>query len=118
MQQPDENLIPKIELISEADVRLIKDDRNKNPDKFIFYQFTTTLGERMWCLRGMEQILMDYLLYPKFVHKALDVLMEMHYKAIDKLLKLPIDGITFGDDFGSQKGLMFSKKIFCEFYKP
>jgi uroporphyrinogen decarboxylase len=61
---------------------------------------------------------MDYLLYPEFAHEALDILMEMILKALDKLLRLPIDGVTFGDDFGTQKGLMLSRNIFLEFHKP
>ena len=61
---------------------------------------------------------MDYLLEPGFVHAALDILMETHMEALEKILPLPIDGVTFGDDFGTQRGMMVSHNVFCKFFKP
>jgi uroporphyrinogen decarboxylase len=116
--EPDASKIPRIELIREKDIQSIIQKRKNNPDKFIFYQFTACFGERLWNLRGMEEALMDYLLEPGFVHSALDMLMEMHIEALGKILKLPIDGVTFGDDFGSQRGLLISRDIFLKFFKP
>ena len=110
--------IPRLQLLPDEDVTRIHETRARRPDAFIFYQFTATLGERLWCLRGLEQTLEDYLLHPRFVHEALDVLLEMHLEALDTLATLPVDGITFGDDFGSQRGLMISPQVFREFYRP
>ncbi len=99
---PDVGMVPRINLITDDDVNLINKTRQLNPEAFIYYQFTTTFGEWLWVLRGMEQTLIDYLAEPEFVHNALDILMEMHMTALDIHLALPLDGITFGDDFGSQ----------------
>jgi uroporphyrinogen decarboxylase len=118
LPEPNVSLIPRIKLIEEADRENILNIRRANPDKFIFYQFTMTFGERLWALRGMENYLMDLVDHPDFIHNALDVLLEMHLKALDTLVQLPIDGITFGDDFGTQKGLMISPLQFRSFYKP
>ncbi|OHB44959.1 MAG: hypothetical protein A2Y13_01450 [Planctomycetes bacterium GWC2_45_44] len=118
LKEPDASKIPRIELVPQSDIELILKTRELNPDCFIYYQFSGTFGERLWCLRGLEQTLMDYLAEPGFVHKALDILMEMHIEALDKILSLPIDGVTFGDDFGSQRGLMISRRIFLDFFKP
>ena len=118
LKEPDVSLIPRIDLLRPYDIARIQDARTRRPDAFIFYQFTATLGERLWCLRGLERTLMDYLTEPAFVHEALDILLEMHMKALDVILPLPIDGVTFGDDFGTQRGLMISRKIFCEFFRP
>ncbi|MBI4027555.1 MAG: hypothetical protein HY360_21390 [Verrucomicrobia bacterium] len=118
LAETDAALIPRVELITDADLQLILDTRRRHPDQFIFYQFTATLGERLWNLRGMENTMMDYLAEPGFVHAALDLLLEMHFRALDKILPLPIDGVTFGDDYGSQRGLMISREVFRKFYKP
>jgi uroporphyrinogen decarboxylase len=118
LAEPDASQIPRIQLINKDDVRLILETRRRKPDKFIFYQFTATLGERLWNLRGMDNTMMDYLSEPKFVHAALDRLLEMHFEALEKILPLPIDGVTFGDDYGSQRGLMISREVFLRFYKP
>ena len=118
MKDPDVERIPQIDLVTQADIDRIAAARKLRPDAFIFYQFTTCLGERLWVLRGLEQILMDYLLEPRFAHAALDLLLQMHMDALDKILPLPIDGVVFGDDFGAQRGLMISRGIFTTFFKP
>lgn len=118
MHEPDASQLPRIALLPATEAQRIRDIRARNPDKFIYYQFTMTFGERMWAMRGFNQYLMDLLDEPRFIHEALDLLMQMHFDAIDDLVRLPIDGITFGDDFGSQRGLMISPKLFREFFKP
>lgn len=118
LTEPNAKEIPRIDLVTDEDVNKVLEFRKKRPDAFIFYQFTACFGERLWNLRGMEQTMIDYLLEKKFVHQALDILLEMHFEAIEKLLTLPIDGITFGDDFGTQNNLMISKDVFLEFFKP
>ena len=118
LTEPDASKIPVIDLVPQTEIDRILQTRKEHPDLFIFYQFTSSFGERLWSLRGMEQTLMDYLLYPDFVEAALDLLMEMHMKALDKLLTLPIDCVTFGDDFGSQRGLMISRDVYLKFFKP
>lgn len=118
LKKPEAAGVPRVDLVPSSDIDRIRQARRERPDAFIFYQFTACFGERLWNLRGFEQTLMDYLLEPVFVHAALDMLLEMHLRALDKLLTLPIDGVTFGDDFGSQRGLMISRRVFLEFFKP
>jgi uroporphyrinogen decarboxylase len=118
LKEPDARQIPRIQLLPDEDVTRILEARKQRPDAFIFYQFTACFGERLWNLRGMDQTMMDYLSEKAFVHEALDLLMEMHFEALETLAGLPVDGITFGDDFGSQRGLMISRKVFLEFFKP
>jgi len=117
LDQPDAARIPRIRLLPEGERERIISLRRANPDKFIYYQFTMTYGERLWTLRGMEDYLMDMISEPDFIHAALDILLELHLEAVDELIGLPIDGITFGDDFGSQKGMMISPALFRTFYK-
>ncbi|MBN1943482.1 MAG: hypothetical protein JW849_09350 [Phycisphaerae bacterium] len=118
LKEPDASQIPRITLIPDKDVERILSTRRRRPDAFIFYQFTATFGERLWCLRGLEQTLMDYLLEPSFVHAALDALMDMHMEGLEKILSLPIDGVTFCDDFGGQRGPMISLDVFRTFFRP
>ena len=114
----DAKIMPSVELIRDWDVERIQRTRAEHPDKFIFYQLTITFGERLWTLYGMENILVAYLAEPAFIHAALDRLLEMHLVALDRLLALPIDGISIGDDYGAQRSLMIGPDIFREFYKP
>ncbi|MBN2210052.1 MAG: hypothetical protein JW709_01535 [Sedimentisphaerales bacterium] len=114
----DAKHISTLELIRDEDIERILRTRREHPDKFIFYQLTITFGERLWTLFGMENMLMAYLTEPLFVHAALDKLLEMHLTALDRLMALPIDGVSIGDDYGAQRGLMISQSIFREFFKP
>jgi uroporphyrinogen decarboxylase len=118
LREPDAKKIPVIDLVTQTETDRALEARKNNPQSFIFYQFTMTFGERLWALRGLENALMDYMVEKSFVHEALDILLEMHHKALDRLLALPIDGITLGDDYGQQRGLMISRPIFLEFFKP
>jgi uroporphyrinogen decarboxylase len=72
-------------------------------------------------LRGLEQSLADPLLMPEFTHhllqKVSDVFYEYHarcFKAARGLVQLT----QVTDDFGTQRGLMISPRVFREFYKP
>jgi len=72
-------------------------------------------------LRGLEQSLADPLLMPEFTHhllrKVSDVFYEYHARCFQAARGLvQITQVT--DDFGTQRGLMISPKIFREFYKP
>jgi uroporphyrinogen decarboxylase len=55
----------------------------------------------------------------KFVNRILDAMMNFRLKQIEKYLEIGgIDIIRFGDDVGMQDGLMFSKAIWRQFFKP
>lgn len=75
--------------------------------------------ERIWSLRGMENILCDFTLNPKPVHRLLDALADFYCVAIERAgRELGADGIFTSDDIGMQTGPMFSPDIFREFFKP
>ncbi|MFA5865451.1 MAG: uroporphyrinogen decarboxylase family protein [Phycisphaerae bacterium] len=118
LKEPEAGQIPRIKLLPEGEERRIRDIRLANPDKFIYYQFTMTFGERLWALRGLEQYLADLIENPGFIHESLDILLAMHLEALQTLVLLPIDGITFGDDFGTQRGLMINPNSFRQYFRP
>ena len=77
------------------------------------------LFERHWWLRGMENALMDYYLYPKEVHKLFRGLTDLYIGVIRRAKKeLGVDAILTGDDLGTQAGPFFSEEIFKEFFMP
>lgn len=77
------------------------------------------LFERHWSLRGMENALTDYYLYPEETHRFYDKLTEFYCGLIRNGKKYyNTDGVFISDDIGTQKGTFFSKEIFDEFFKP
>lgn len=105
-------------LIKDEEVPRLAEWCENNADKFKMYTFGLLFWERAWALRGMENILMDMVAEPSFVHELFERLMELHLEAIDKILHLPFDSIRFGDDFGGQKGLIMGLPYWHKFIKP
>ncbi len=74
--------------------------------------------ERHWSLRGMENALTDFYLYPDEVHKLYRALTDFYKGYIERAAKNGADGIFTSDDIGTQTGPFFSVEIFREFFKP
>lgn len=105
-------------LIEDEDVPRLAEWCENNADKFKIYNFGLLFWERAWALRGMENILMDMVTEPSFVHELFERLMQMHLEAMDKILHLPFDSIRFGDDFGGQDGLLMGLPYWRKYIKP
>ena len=75
--------------------------------------------ERFWSLRGMENALMDFYLYPEEVHRLFRAITDYYLRNIERAAtELNADGVMFSDDIGTQKAPFFSEAIFLEFFKP
>lgn len=90
----------------------------QNQDKFRMASIGFALFERAWSLRGMESILSDMLDHPEFVHQLFDLILEADMANVDIALKQDIDCVFFGDDWGSQSGLIMGPSLWREFIKP
>ncbi|MCL2111874.1 MAG: uroporphyrinogen decarboxylase [Clostridiales bacterium] len=91
---------------------------NDGSGRFRMYGLTFTLYERAWGLRGMESLLCDMLLEPEFVHELMRRIVEHHMKFLDLVLPYDFDAIYFGDDWGSQKGLVMGAELWRKMIKP
>ncbi len=71
-------------------------------------------------IRGLEESLTDLLVRPKFTHYLLDRLGEFFQEYHRRIFEATADCIDLTqvtDDFGAQKGLLISPKMFDEFYR-
>lgn len=87
-------------------------------DSFKFAKIGLAYFERAWSLRGMENLLMDFLMEPSFVQQLLERIVEYNLKIIDIALAYKVDGFYFGDDYGQQTGLIMSPETWRELIKP
>lgn len=77
------------------------------------------LFERLWSLRGMENALTDFYLYPDEIHELFQRLTDFYKRALERAVEeAHIDGFFISDDIGTQTGPFFSLDIFREFFKP
>lgn len=104
----------RLEAMSEVYAALVE----QNPDKFRIPTIGFSLFERAWSLRGMEHLLQDMLENPGFVHDLFDKLTEWNLAQVDLAVRYNIDAVYFGDDWGSQRGLIMGPRLWREFIKP
>lgn len=77
------------------------------------------LFERLWFLRGMENALTDFYLYPDEIHRLFDRLTEFYCRIMERARnEVNADGMFTSDDIGTQAGPFFSPEVFDEFFMP
>ncbi len=115
---------PKLEgyeLPDPLDARFFEDisDRlARYGDCFRIYTIGFSLYERAWTLRGMENLLMDFLLYPDFVRQLLRAIADYNIAQVRQAIEYNIDAVRFGDDWGQQSGLQMGPRIWRQFILP
>jgi len=87
-------------------------------DRFRVFQLGFSLYERAWTLRGMENLLMDFIEHPDFAHDLLNIIAEYNIAQVKEALKYDIDGVYFGDDWGQQHGLIMGPRLWRAFIYP
>jgi uroporphyrinogen decarboxylase len=85
---------------------------------FVVANFGFTLFERAWTLRGMENLLVDMVINPEFVDELFDAICDWNVEVTRKMMELPFDAVLFGDDWGSQRGLIMGPALWRQFLRP
>ena len=85
---------------------------------FIVGVTVTTIFETAWALRGLSQLMMDFVVDPDLAHRILDIPFQYHLAAARRLVDMGVDMIWTGDDVGSQSGMMISPEHWRTFLKP
>lgn len=91
----------------------------KESSKYTVLHWFYCLFERHWSLRGMENSLTDFYLYPDEVHRLYQKLTDFYCRIMERAKEMyDVDGIFTSDDIGMQTGPFFSLEIFRTFFKP
>jgi len=118
LQEPEMNGYtlpsPQAGLPAEKCERLVLEHSNR----FRIFELSTTLFERAWSLRGMENLMTDFILYPSFVSRLLGAITDYAVEVIRIACRYDIDAIMFGDDYGQQQGLIMGPTHWRAFLKP
>jgi len=89
----------------------ITENIEKYGDQFQLFLIGFSLFERAWTLRGMENLLLDFIINPDFVHEPLNWIADYNITQIREALKYDIDCVHFGDDWGSIAGIKCGEYI-------
>lgn len=95
--------------------RLVTEDRGEH---FVVPNFGFALFERAWSLRGFDQFLVDLVTNPTWAEELLERITVIQLVLAERFVELGVDGGYFGDDYGAQKSLLFSPKLWRQFFKP
>lgn len=76
------------------------------------------LYERANFLRGMDKLMVDMYLHPDFVDDLFEKLLDFNISVVDRLDGLSIDALSLSDDYGHERGLLISPKLWRRFIKP
>jgi uroporphyrinogen decarboxylase len=90
----------------------------RHGDLFRVYNIGFSLYERAWTLRGMENLMMDFVENPAFAHELLGAIADYNLAVVANALKYDIDAVYFGDDWGQQLGLQMGPRLWREFIFP
>jgi len=86
-------------------------------DKFVLVGWAN-LFERMQFLRGTENLFMDLAELPAGFFALRDMVHEFNLRMMEDWLRTDVDGLTFADDWGTQRSLLISPRQWRELFKP
>jgi uroporphyrinogen decarboxylase len=101
------------------DVEALIPECEENAGRVIVAGFWTAIFGNAYRMHGFENFLMNLALKPEVIRTLVDRLTEFYLELNERLfsaLKGRIDLYYFGNDFGSQNGLLFSREMWREFF--
>lgn len=89
----------------------------ENHDKFLLGGWIS-IFERMQFLRGTENLFMDTMFESDEFFRLIEIVEDYYMAYLDLWLSTDVDGIVFGDDWGSQRSLLISPESWQKLFKP
>ena len=90
----------------------------KYKTKLIIGDMEVTIFTLVQQMLGMEKLMIDMALGEEYLPVLIEKVTDFHIEHRLKLMDQGVDALWIGDDFGSQTGLLFSKEMFREIWKP
>ena len=90
----------------------------KAQDKIVLGSINIDVFEPAWYLRGMEQMLMDFYDDEEMAFACLDRIGDCKEQVAVRLARAGVDVVIFGDDVGTQNGMMISPAMWRKYLQP
>lgn len=87
-------------------------------DKFVLAGCNPRPFEQMQFLRGTEELYVDIALGSEGMKKTLGKLHAFYCELVTKWAETDVDGISFMDDWGTQKSLLINPETWRKLFKP
>ena len=90
----------------------------RDSDRFVFGGCCPRPFERLQFLRGSQNLYMDLADPPGEFFELLEVVHQFYLKELERWASTAVDGLNFMDDWGSQRNLLISPKLWRKIFKP
>lgn len=90
----------------------------KTPSDFFRLEGWGNLYERLIALRPEAEVLCDIVSGETYIHRLADIITAYNTALVKNAVAAGADGITFGDDYGTARGLMMSPELWRSFLYP
>lgn len=87
-------------------------------DRYVLASVWFTLFERLWMLRGFDNMLLDPYTDTASFLRLRDTVLDYALAVTDEWLKRDVDGVFFSDDWGSQRGLLINPEDWRRYWRP
>ena len=102
------------EKMLEEGLSLMRNDK----EHFRMFRMTYSMYERAWSLMGMQELLMNMAMDEPCAMRLMERVCEYEMNLLDRVLDEDFEGVYFGDDWGSQHGLIMGPAIWRKYIKP
>lgn len=96
----------------------IKMHTAKKEGRLVLGGYTYFLFERAWALMGLEPFMIALAEEPERMHALLHKIAVFVRRVFENMLEAGVDGVSFSEDLGTQRALMFSPAYFDTFFAP
>jgi len=93
-------------------------EKLKKRELAVMGELAVTIFEISWYLRGMENLLTDFMINEEFANTLLDVITDIRCFQAEKFAQTGVDILRLGDDVGSQKTTLISPQLWRRYLKP
>ena len=90
----------------------------RGAEYFVAPNLGLCLFERAWSLRGFDRLLLDFADRPEWVEELLERITGIQVALIRRYIEAGVDGGYFGDDYGAQRSMLFSPRLWRRLFKP
>lgn len=103
-----------------VDSRLLADEvvRLKEAGFYVMGNIAQFVFETAWYLRGMDELLVDFMINKDFAAALLEKIMAIKLTMAINLVNAGVDQLNLGDDVGMQNNMIISPELWREWMKP
>jgi len=98
--------------------RRAKESNEQNPDLFRIIHMGWGIFEQTWRIRGFEEAMCDIAAEEDFYAELVDKIADLYVGMVEYCADIEADAFLFGDDWGSQTGIIMGPEKWRKFIKP